>query len=76
MTYDATGHYFSEIFKLIVFVSQQIDQWFDRINLLKDDSGSTFTAMPYGLIGGREGIFEAGRGSKYGLYGHPGGRVD
>ena len=46
------ANYFSEIFKLIVFVSQQIDQWFDRINLLKDDSGSTFTAMLYGSIGG------------------------
>ena len=48
------ANYFSEIFKLIVFVSQQIDQWFDKINLLKDDLGSTFTAMLYGSIGGRK----------------------
>ena len=47
-------NYFSEIFKLIVFVSQQIDQWFDRINLLNDDLGSTFTTMLYGSIGGRK----------------------
>ena len=48
------ANYFSEIFKLMVFVSQQIDQWFDRINLLNDDLGSTFTAMLYGSIGGRK----------------------
>ena len=48
------ANYFSEIFKLMVFVSQQIDQWFDRINLLNDYLGSTFTAMLYGSIGGRK----------------------
>lgn len=47
-------NYFGEIAKLIVLVSQQIDQWFHRSNLLKHDLDSTLTPVLYGPVGGRK----------------------
>ena len=52
-------NYFSEITKLIVLVSQQIDQWFHRTNVLKHDLDSTLTTpMLCGPVGGRKAYSE------------------